>query len=812
MEAYMVGHRLVMFLSSILPTHADYFSTVEKETEARVRSQEQLDVVSKYLDHIAMLVDKQEHEDFIRSVLSERGTKEHMEHKVSLLKGYDEKYDDNSSSGASDSTEKLDNTTIASANTMLHAEQQQPRNGPPTSDLDLSTVTDSVDVLLETIDHSHKDSGLSIAGGRSFLFEDPASTPTNTILRMVAHQQPTLDTPMNIVAECTLSTGGLSTTTSTQSGSRPKASSWAHTLPPPKPLPMQPTPLLNRMVAPQRQANTSVTDSSTSNCLDSSYDSILRVTPVPGDEHKQQRSPGGTVRSNVRVCPPMKGTTSGISFVPIKQVASSSAEPSPVRPESLFAPLTLDQHSMAITLPEAVQPLRTQQSPDTVLLQFKPLTELQKRAAVLNEESPYRKQQESSARIALADMQAATLDVKADRDHASFSSSRSSNSSRDRDDNDVALTETLSKYSSTSTPPIKKVASELERSRPSCQDVVNAWQESYSRHARKQSELSASRSPNADTSVSRSYAASATDWSMENDDALAAAESTSNKDKKNTNWLEDVSVGISQPGSPTDDEKSAEIKNKDVCDATRQHEAGGPVSGQGQATQKSPALNTGVSTSLSQSHVKFSSPTKEFNMSTDSMGFPTPGMLGISWDTVATGREELPDNTDGFLDVPVPDTAQVFGWATTMYDPFLPSGALLETTILREELASPFMIESKVEQRLKLSLNASDKGTMAPKSASVPQDIGCFGSLKSVQFSSTPELTLPLDSSENDETLERTDRNGEPRRVNKMRCRKQKSFVDRWPNDEDTDDGSLLMVKSRNRCLPFKNCFRFLID
>jgi len=76
LEAYMVGHRLVQFLSSILPTHGSYFM----EKAQRDRSQEQLVQVLQYLDQMAVLIDKQEHEDYIRSVLGATAVDESQTH------------------------------------------------------------------------------------------------------------------------------------------------------------------------------------------------------------------------------------------------------------------------------------------------------------------------------------------------------------------------------------------------------------------------------------------------------------------------------------------------------------------------------------------------------------------------------------------------------------------------------------------------------------------------------------------------------------------------------------------------------------
>jgi hypothetical protein len=103
LESYMVGNRLAKFLGSILPTHRQYFS--KDLEEARTRSQDQLVMVLKYLDQIALLIDKQEHQDYISSVLGA----DQISKNGAAAGNPDISFD-----RSSVSTECLDNTTISS--------------------------------------------------------------------------------------------------------------------------------------------------------------------------------------------------------------------------------------------------------------------------------------------------------------------------------------------------------------------------------------------------------------------------------------------------------------------------------------------------------------------------------------------------------------------------------------------------------------------------------------------------------------------------------------------------------------------------
>lgn len=92
-ESYLIGKRLAYFLSIVLPKHKDYNNnTIEEQTKdrtdntkyyafvpARDKSKEQLITVLKYIDQIEQLIDKQEHEDYIRSVIVLAGSSSYDE-------------------------------------------------------------------------------------------------------------------------------------------------------------------------------------------------------------------------------------------------------------------------------------------------------------------------------------------------------------------------------------------------------------------------------------------------------------------------------------------------------------------------------------------------------------------------------------------------------------------------------------------------------------------------------------------------------------------------------------------------------------
>ena len=68
-EAYLIGSRLVHFLSSILPTHPEYFAPEPTLAKLRNRAQSQLSELTGYAEVLAIMLDKQEHERYVSRVL-----------------------------------------------------------------------------------------------------------------------------------------------------------------------------------------------------------------------------------------------------------------------------------------------------------------------------------------------------------------------------------------------------------------------------------------------------------------------------------------------------------------------------------------------------------------------------------------------------------------------------------------------------------------------------------------------------------------------------------------------------------------------
>jgi hypothetical protein len=64
-ESYLVGNRLVKFLSVVLPTHIDYFTEEPRLVEFRNRSQAQLVELLQYMEELAMLIDEIEYNKYI---------------------------------------------------------------------------------------------------------------------------------------------------------------------------------------------------------------------------------------------------------------------------------------------------------------------------------------------------------------------------------------------------------------------------------------------------------------------------------------------------------------------------------------------------------------------------------------------------------------------------------------------------------------------------------------------------------------------------------------------------------------------------
>ncbi|GKY99167.1 hypothetical protein MPSEU_000872200 [Mayamaea pseudoterrestris] len=68
-EAYLIGSRLRHFLANVLPTHPHY--TDVEYRNLRKKSQSQLDDLQQYLEQVAQLLDREQHNLYVQSVLLE---------------------------------------------------------------------------------------------------------------------------------------------------------------------------------------------------------------------------------------------------------------------------------------------------------------------------------------------------------------------------------------------------------------------------------------------------------------------------------------------------------------------------------------------------------------------------------------------------------------------------------------------------------------------------------------------------------------------------------------------------------------------
>lgn len=64
-ESYLVGNRLVKFLSVVLPTHGEYFSDEPRLANLRQRSQAQLIELLQYMEELALLIDEMQFNKYI---------------------------------------------------------------------------------------------------------------------------------------------------------------------------------------------------------------------------------------------------------------------------------------------------------------------------------------------------------------------------------------------------------------------------------------------------------------------------------------------------------------------------------------------------------------------------------------------------------------------------------------------------------------------------------------------------------------------------------------------------------------------------
>lgn len=68
-EAYLVGNRLCRFLSNVLPTHPDYWSSDPEIVANRTKSHSQLVELMYFVKQLAVMIDEDEHQSYISRVL-----------------------------------------------------------------------------------------------------------------------------------------------------------------------------------------------------------------------------------------------------------------------------------------------------------------------------------------------------------------------------------------------------------------------------------------------------------------------------------------------------------------------------------------------------------------------------------------------------------------------------------------------------------------------------------------------------------------------------------------------------------------------
>ena len=79
-ESFLVGNRLFKFLSVVLPTHDEYFSTDPALVAMRIKSQEQLVELLEYMEELELIIDEIEYNKYI---ISDLGTPKRHDDTVS---------------------------------------------------------------------------------------------------------------------------------------------------------------------------------------------------------------------------------------------------------------------------------------------------------------------------------------------------------------------------------------------------------------------------------------------------------------------------------------------------------------------------------------------------------------------------------------------------------------------------------------------------------------------------------------------------------------------------------------------------------
>lgn len=412
LEAYMVGQRLVKFLSIILPTHLEYSNHTDiRAKAARERSLEQLAVVTKYIDQIALLIDKQEHEDYISLVINQHHDEKSTKSRdADLQKREDMYYTDDteddvernstylatSNTRGSDSTERLNNVSTGSFNTQIVSNRTEPRyplhkpnarskqnkQSYQQNANDSSVVSDSVDVLYDNSNSISRD---------NIVTEDPVSTASHTILRVVSpyHDVPESIERTDAPTEKNLLTGNVSMKEHIVDKANETFSSNSESYEGMKSQTEMPTSRSNwvpvnrstNINSLQKQGDTSF--SSIDRSFESNTGSVAMnsnsVSPA-----SMYPSPGGSVRNIIRSWPPKQDPPGDPPGKNVTALRAGAAETRSIKHG------TMEPSSIVEPVISKVTVVSPSTEAETVTLQFKPMTDLQVMAAEFDKASPSR--------------------------------------------------------------------------------------------------------------------------------------------------------------------------------------------------------------------------------------------------------------------------------------------------------------------------------------------------------------------------------------------------------------------------------------
>lgn len=112
-EAYLVGNRLVKFLSVVLPTHEEYLSENPNLTQRRARSQEQLVDLLQYMEELALILDEIQYNLYILNDLTPLSTS-----KTTNSFDWTESTANETSLEESNCSDKEDNKTLQDVNVL----------------------------------------------------------------------------------------------------------------------------------------------------------------------------------------------------------------------------------------------------------------------------------------------------------------------------------------------------------------------------------------------------------------------------------------------------------------------------------------------------------------------------------------------------------------------------------------------------------------------------------------------------------------------------------------------------------------------